>query len=54
MFCLFVLLSFFPLPKTACLGWFGLKRLTILYLKPRALFPVDPGISLINESYQVF
>ena len=34
MSCVFVLLSFFPLPYTVCLSVFVLKRFTILSFKP--------------------
>ena len=37
-FCGFGLLGFFPLPYTACLGVFVLKRPIILSLKPPTTF----------------
>ena len=37
-FCVFGLLSIFPLSYTVCLGVFVLKRLTILSLERPALF----------------
>ena len=54
MFCVFGLLSFFPVVYTVCFGVFVLKRLTILSLKPSTIFLIDLGIQLINQSYQVF
>ena len=44
MFCVFGLLSFFPLQNTVCLGVFVLKKLTILSLKPPALFLIGSEI----------
>ena len=43
-FCVFDLLSFFPLPYTAFLGVFVLKRLTSLSLKPPKLLLMGAGI----------
>ena len=54
LFCIFGLLSFFPLPFTVCLGVFVLKRLTTISLKPPAIFVIGSGIKVINQSYQVF
>ena len=43
-FCVFGLLSFFPLQYTVCLGVFVLKKLTTLSLKPLAIFLIGSGI----------
>ena len=44
MFCVFDLLSLFPLPYTVWLGVFVLKSLTILSLKPSTPFLMGSGI----------
>ena len=44
MFCVFGLLSFFPLPYTAFLGEFVLLKFTFLSLNSPAPFLIDSGM----------
>ena len=44
LFCVFGLLSFYPLPYAGCLGVFVFKRLITLSLKPPTIFVVGSGI----------
>ena len=54
IFCVFDLLSFFPLPCTVYLGVFVLKKTYNFIFETTTLFVIVSGIQLINQSYQLF